>query len=60
MRASNDLIHRVRVFLKGVAETASKGRDVFRDILHLSTEVEAAILNLGERAPNALAALKLL
>lgn len=60
VRVSNDLIHWVRFFLKGVAETASKGRDVFRDILHLRTEVEAAILNLGKRAPNARAALKLL
>ncbi len=60
VRVSNDLIHWVRFFLRGVAETAGKGRDVFRDVLHLRTEVEQAILDLGKRAPNARAALKLL
>lgn len=60
VRTSNDLIHWIRFFLKGIAETAQKGRDVFREILHLRTEVEHAILDLGRRAPNARAALKLL
>jgi len=60
VRTSNDMIHWVRFFLKGVAETAQKGRDVFSQILHLRTEVEQAILGLGKRAPNARAALKLL
>lgn len=35
VRTSNDLIHRVRFFLSGVAQTASKGRDVFRQVLAL-------------------------
>lgn len=60
VRTSNDMIHWVRFFLKGVAETAQKGRDVFSQILQLRTEVEQAVLGLGKRAPNARAALKLL
>jgi Fic family protein len=53
VRVSNDLIHWVRFFLSGVAETAVKGRDVFGKILALRTEVEHAILVLGKRTPNA-------
>lgn len=60
VRVSNDLIHWVRFFLRGVAETASKGRDVFRQILELRTELEHAVLDLGKRAPIARAALKVL
>jgi len=32
-RVSNDLIHWVRFFLNGVAQTATKGREVFEQIL---------------------------
>ncbi|MCL2649130.1 MAG: Fic family protein, partial [Phycisphaerales bacterium] len=53
VRVSNDLIHWIRFFLNGVAETAVKGRDTFKSILALRTEVEAAILGLGKRVPNA-------
>jgi Fic family protein len=60
VRISNNLIHWVRFFLKGVAETAGKGRDVFRQILLLRTEVEQSVLSLGKRAPMALEALRLL
>jgi Fic family protein len=60
VRVSNDLIHWVRFFLRGVAETATKGRDVFRQILALRTDAEQRILALGKRAPNARAALGLL
>ncbi len=60
VRVSNDLIHWVRFFLAGVAETAAKGRDVFRQILALRTEFESAVLGLGKRAGNARAALHLL
>lgn len=60
VRVSNDLIHWVRFFLQGLAETAAKGRDVFRQILSLRTEAEQQILSLGKRAPNARAALGLL
>jgi Fic family protein len=60
VRASNDLIHWVRFFLRGVAETAAKGRDTFQKILALRTEVEQAILVLGKRTPNARRLLNLL
>jgi Fic family protein len=60
VRASNDLIHWVRFFLRGVGETAAKGRDTFRQILALRTEVEQAILVLGKRTPNARRLLNLL
>jgi len=60
VRVSNDLIHWVRFFLQGVAETATKGRDVFRQILALRTEVELAVLTLGKRAANARQLLNLL
>lgn len=60
VRQSNDLIHWVRFFLQGVAETATKGRDTFRKVLTLRTESEEKILTLGKRVPNARAALGLL
>lgn len=60
VRVSNDLIHWVRFFLQGVAETATKGRNVFQQILALRTEAEHKMLTLGRRAPTAKAALNLL
>jgi len=60
VRISNDMIHWVRFFLRGVAETAAKGRDVFQKILALRTEVEGAVMTLGKRAPNARETLNLL
>jgi Fic family protein len=60
VRASNDLIHWIRFFLNGVAQTATKGREVFRQILSLRTEVEQAALKLGKRAHPAQMALNLL
>lgn len=60
VRASNDLIHWVRFFLNGVAQTATKGRDVFQQILALRTETEQAIMDLGKRAPLAHQAIDLL
>lgn len=60
VRVSGDLVHWVRFFLKGVAETASKGRDTFGKILALRNDVEQRILSLGKRAPNARATLNLL
>ena len=53
VRIANDLIHWVRFFLRGLAETANKGRDVFRQILLLRTEAEHRVLDLGKRAANA-------
>jgi Fic family protein len=60
VRLSGDLIHWVRFFLRGMAETAAKGRDVFGKILTLRNDVENRILTLGKRVPNARAALNLL
>lgn len=60
VRQSNDLIHWVRFFLQGMAETAIKGREVFQQVLALRTEVEGKVLALGKRAPSARAALNLL
>jgi Fic family protein len=60
VRQSGDLIHWVRFFLQGVAETSAKGRDTFGKILILRTDVEQRILTLGKRAPNARAALGVL
>jgi len=60
VRTGNDLIHWIRFFLNGVAQTATKGRDVFRQILALRTEVEQAVLGLGKRAHSARRALNLL
>lgn len=53
VRIANDLIHWVRFFLRGLAETANKGRDVFRQILLLRNEAEHRVLDLGKRAANA-------
>ncbi len=60
VRISNDLIHWVRFFLQGVTETATKGRNVFQEILSLRTDAEHKLLSLGKRAPNAKQALNLL
>ncbi len=60
VRMTGDLVHWVRFFLRGVSETASKGRDVFGQILNLRTDVEQRILSLGKRVPNARAALGVL
>ncbi len=60
VRISNDLIHWVKFFLNGVAQTATKGRDIFRQILTLRTEVEESVLTMGKRATTAHKALQLL
>jgi len=60
VRVSNDLIHWVRFFLNGVAQTATKGRDVFGQILALRTESEQATMDLGKRAATARQALSIL
>jgi Fic family protein len=60
VRHSNDLIHWIRFFLNGVAETASKGRDTFQQILVLRTEIDRKLLELGKRAHNAQRALHVL
>jgi Fic family protein len=60
VRVSNDLIHWVRFFLNGVAQTAAKGRDVFRQILALRNDAEQSVASLGKRAAKAREALHLL
>jgi len=60
VRASDDLVHWVKYFLNGVLETATKGRDVFRQILELRTASEQKVLTLGRRAANARRVLSLL
>jgi Fic family protein len=60
VRMSNDMIHWVRFFLTGMAETAAKGRDVFRQVLQLRTKVEHDVMALGKRAPLARQALNYL
>lgn len=60
VRTGNDLIHWIRFFLNGVAQTATKGRDVFRQVLALRTEVEQVAAGMGKRAGLARAALNVL
>jgi len=60
VRVGNDLTHWVRFFLNGVAQTATKGKEVFQQILALRTQAEHAILDLGKRAALALQALQYL
>ena len=59
-RVGNDLAHWVRFFLNGVVQTATKGRDVFQQILALRTEVEAMVMGMGRRAGLARRALRFL
>ena len=47
------LVHWVRFFLSGVAETAGKGRDTFHKILALRLQTDEKIRTLGKRAANA-------
>ena len=60
VRTSNDLIHWMRFFLNGVAETARKGRDVFQRVLQMRTEVEQQVMTLGKRSATAREALHML
>lgn len=50
VRISNDLTHWLLFFLNGMEQTAIKGRDVFKEILSLRSEVEKLALGLGKRA----------
>jgi Fic family protein len=60
MRTSDDIVHWVRFFLNGVAETAERGRDTIRKILALRMELEAQLSGMGRRATNARHLLNLL
>lgn len=60
VRVKNDLIQWIRFFLNGVVQTATKGRDVFKGILELRTEVEQVAMTMGRRAATARKALDFL
>lgn len=60
VRVSGDLNHWVRFFLAGVAETATKGRDTFREVLALRTVSETRMHELGRRGKTGLQLLRLL
>jgi Fic family protein len=60
VRTSGDLIHWIRFFLTGVAETAIKGRDTFQQVLALRTRMEGQMHELGRRGKTGLALLQLL
>ncbi|WP_205422199.1 Fic family protein [Marinobacter sp. Arc7-DN-1] len=44
VRTNNNVIHWLRFFLNGVSETATRGRDLFREILALRAQVEQDVL----------------
>lgn len=60
VRMSGDLNHWVRFFLQGVGETATKGRETFRQVLALRTASEARMHELGRRGKSGLQLLQLL
>lgn len=60
VRISHNIVHWLRFFLNGVTETATRGRDLFQQILALRSKVERDVLGLGKRAPLAREALNLL
>ena len=60
VRSSNDMIHWVSFFLNGIAKTATKGREVFKKILTLRSEIDPVIMSLGKRAPTVRQALDFL
>ena len=51
VRTSNDIEHWMRFFLVGVAETARRGAETFREIIDLREKVERLIMTMGRRAP---------
>jgi Fic family protein len=60
VRMSNDMLHWVKFFLSGVIQTASNGRDVFRQVLALRTETEHSCLDMRKRTALAREALNVL
>lgn len=49
VRVEHDMAHWIIFFLSGVEQTAIKGRDVFRQLLHLRTEWEKLAQAMGKR-----------
>ncbi len=52
VRASNDIGHWVRFFLRAVRETARTGVRTFQAIMRLREESQGQVMGLGGRAPN--------
>lgn len=53
VRASNDISHWVKFFLKAVTETAEKGRMTFIKIMDLKNDMDCWTYSLGKKAENA-------
>ena len=53
VRASNDIGHWCRFFLKAMIDTAQNGKETFEKILALRHELDEAVFTLGRRAENA-------
>ena len=53
VRESNDLLHWVKFFLRGIEETAKKGCLVFSEILKLRASAEEKIFKMGKRSGRA-------
>ncbi len=49
VRISHDLTHWLLFFLNGVEQTAIKGREVFREVLHLRADFDKRVLTMGKR-----------
>lgn len=50
VRVRHDMTHWLLFFLNGLEQTAIKGRDVFRQIMRLRTELEQKAISMGKRA----------
>ena len=53
VRESNDLLHWIKFFLRGIEETATKGRRVFSEILKLRASAEEKVFKMGKRSGSA-------
>jgi Fic family protein len=52
VRASNDMIHWIKMFLVAVTATAEKGKQTFQEILALRNSVDQTLMAMGRRAKN--------
>jgi Fic family protein len=52
VRASNNMVHWVKLFLDAIRDTASKGKRTFQEILALQSDVQPQVSTLGRRAGN--------